>query len=88
VLAAGLGVLILGASVRASAQSGYRLGTGDKLKVTVFGEEDASGEYEIDATGSISARLIGRVQVKGLTVSEVGRSSSLARWRSVANTPT
>jgi polysaccharide export outer membrane protein len=53
------------------AQSGYRLGTGDKLKVTVFGEEDASGEYEIDATGAISARLIGRIQVKDLTVSEV-----------------
>ena len=45
----------------ASAQSGYRLGAGDKLKVTVFGEEDASGEYEIDATGAISARLIGRL---------------------------
>jgi protein involved in polysaccharide export with SLBB domain len=55
----------------ASAQSGYRLGTGDKLKVTVFGEEDASGEYEVDATGMISARLIGRVAVKGMTVSEV-----------------
>lgn len=53
------------------AQSSYRLGTGDKLKVTVFGEEDASGEYEIDATGTISARLIGRMQVKGMTVSEV-----------------
>jgi protein involved in polysaccharide export with SLBB domain len=54
-----------------SAQSGYKLGTGDKLKVTVFGEEDASGEYEIDATGAISARLIGRLQVKGMSVSEV-----------------
>lgn len=55
----------------ASAQGGYRLGTGDKIKVTVFGEDDASGEYEIDATGAISARLIGRIAVKGLTVSEV-----------------
>jgi len=36
----------------ASAQGSYRLGTGDKLKVTVFGEEDASGEYEIDAAGT------------------------------------
>lgn len=53
------------------AQSGYHLGAGDKLKVVVFGEEDASGEYEIDATGAISVRLLGRVQVKGLTVSEV-----------------
>lgn len=51
--------------------TGYRLGTGDKIKVTVFGEEDASGEYEIDGTGAISVRLIGRMQVKGMTVSEV-----------------
>ena len=50
------------------AQGGYKLGTGDKLKVVVFGEEDASGEYEVDATGAISARLLGRLPVKGLTV--------------------
>jgi polysaccharide export outer membrane protein len=61
----------IGKPYLAHAQTGYRLGTGDKLKVTVFGEEDASGEYEIDATGAISARLIGRVQVAGLSVSDV-----------------
>jgi hypothetical protein len=37
----------------------------------VFGEDDASGEYEIDATGSISVRLLGRVKLKAMTVSEV-----------------
>src|SRR5262245_45368714 len=54
-----------------TAGSAYRLGTGDKLKITVFGEEDASGEYEVDATGSISARLLGRMEIKGMTVSQV-----------------
>lgn len=63
--------IVFGLAKAVPAQSGYRLGTGDKLKVTVFGEDDASGEYEIDATGTISARLIGRMQVKGMTVSEV-----------------
>jgi polysaccharide export outer membrane protein len=62
---------VLGLVAPVAAQSGYRLGTGDTIKVTVFGEEDASGEYEIDATGTISARLIGRVAIKGMTVSEV-----------------
>lgn len=61
----------LGLPVGASAQTGYKLGSGDKLKVVVFGEEDASGEYEVDATGSISVRLLGRLQVKGLTISDV-----------------
>ncbi|UYN97257.1 MAG: polysaccharide export protein [Enhydrobacter sp.] len=66
-----LALLLAAVGSTALAQGGYRLGAGDKLKVTVFGEEDASGEYEIDATGAISARLIGRVAVKGMTVSEV-----------------
>jgi polysaccharide export outer membrane protein len=61
----------LAPSVSSWAQGGYRLGTGDKLKVTVFGEDDASGEYEIDSTGNISARLVGRLQVKGMTLQEV-----------------
>lgn len=64
-------LIFFGVGVSASAQSGYKLGTGDKLKVTVFGEDDASGEYEVDATGAISPRLLGRVEVKGLTVSQV-----------------
>src|SRR5471030_1281075 len=63
--------LMFGAMSPASAQAGYKLGTGDKLKVTVFCEEDASGEYEIDASGAISAKLLGRIQVKGMTASEV-----------------
>ncbi|MBS0522066.1 MAG: polysaccharide export protein [Proteobacteria bacterium] len=72
-LRAGTALILAGGneSRSALAQGNYRLGTGDKLKVTVFGEEDASGEYEIDASGAISARLIGRVQIKGMTVAEV-----------------
>jgi polysaccharide export outer membrane protein len=66
-----IGLILFALSVPAFAQSGYHLGAGDKLRVTVFGEEDASGEYEIDATGAISARLIGRIQIKGMTLSEV-----------------
>lgn len=74
-LAGAMVALLMTALSSASlAQSGYRLGTGDKLRVTVFGEEEASGEYEIDGTGSISVRLLGRMQVKGLTVSEVEQS--------------
>lgn len=72
VLAAFVAVFFsLGMTSIASAQAGYKLGTGDKIKVTVFGEEDASGEYEVDATGAISVRLLGRVQAAGLTVAEI-----------------
>jgi protein involved in polysaccharide export with SLBB domain len=70
-LSAGVLLSFVGLPSLAPAQAGYKLGTGDKFKVTVFGEEDASGEYEVDATGAISVRLLGRIQVKGMSVSEV-----------------
>ena len=48
-----------------------RLGIGDKIKVTVFGEQDLSGPFDIGATGAISLPLIGEIPAKGLTVAEV-----------------
>lgn len=45
---------------------GYTLGTGDRVRVTVFGELDLSGEFEIDATGKISMPLVGDVKIAGL----------------------
>ncbi len=48
----------------------YRLGSGDKIKLNVYGEEDLSGEFEIGAGGAISLPLVGQVQAGGLTVPE------------------
>jgi protein involved in polysaccharide export with SLBB domain len=44
----------------------YQLGSGDRLKITVFGEEDLSGEFEIDGSGILAFPLIGGVQAGGL----------------------
>lgn len=55
----------------------YTLGPGDRLRVTVFGEQDLSGEFEVDSIGKISMPLIGDVQVAQLTISQV--SSSIAQ---------
>lgn len=46
----------------------YRLGTGDKLRVTVYGEPDLSGTFEVDSSGVVRLPLIGQVQATGLTV--------------------
>lgn len=46
---------------------GYVLGPGDKVRVTVFGQEDLSGEFEVDAAGTISLPLIQSVPAQGLT---------------------
>ena len=48
----------------------YRLGIGDKLKVTVFGEENLSGQFEVNALGQISLPLIGESPARGLAIHE------------------
>ncbi len=50
-----------------------QVGPGDKIKLTVFGEEDLSGEFEIDNTGSLAIPLVGEINVRGLTPREVER---------------
>jgi protein involved in polysaccharide export with SLBB domain len=56
-----------------SVANSYRLGTGDEIKVTVFGEADLSGPLLVDGQGAITMPLIGQVDVKGLTLAEAGR---------------
>jgi polysaccharide export outer membrane protein len=54
----------------ASNENDYRLGAEDKVKVTVFGEADLSGEFVVDSSGVLAAPYIGQIQVKGLTLRE------------------
>lgn len=48
----------------------YRLGSGDKLRLIVFGEEDLSGEFDVTGAGKVSLPLIGQVQAAGMTLDE------------------
>jgi protein involved in polysaccharide export with SLBB domain len=54
-----------------SINTEYRLGSGDLLKITVFNQEDLSGEYTINGAGQVSLPLIGDVNTKDLTVKQV-----------------
>jgi len=45
----------------------YRLGFGDRIRVTVFGEPDLTGEFEINSEGNISFPLVGEVPTRGLS---------------------
>lgn len=45
----------------------YRLGPGDKVRVTVYGETDLSGDYQIDGTGIVRLPLIGALRAVGYT---------------------
>jgi polysaccharide export outer membrane protein len=48
----------------------YRLGPGDQLRISVFGEPNLSGEFLVSPSGSISYPLVGEVPAQGKTVNE------------------
>ncbi len=54
--------------------SEYRLGSGDKIKLTVYGEADLSGDFDVSGNGSVSLPLVGQVRAGGRTVPEFEQS--------------
>jgi polysaccharide export outer membrane protein len=61
-------------SAGAGEMDGYRLGSGDLLRVVVFGHQDLSGEFEVEGSGHISLPLIREVKAIGLTVRQLERT--------------
>lgn len=55
-------------------ESSYKLDSGDKLRVVVFGQEGITNSYAVDAAGNIAMPLIGAVQARGLTTQQLGAS--------------
>jgi len=49
----------------------YTLGPSDKLRITVYGEDDLSGEFQIDGAGTVRLPLIGQVKAAGLTAPQL-----------------
>lgn len=61
---------------------GYLLGSGDKVKIDVFGVPEYTGEYQVMADGRINLPLAGSVSVQGLTVSQASNRirSAYSEW--------
>lgn len=59
----------------ASAVSDYRLGVGDRVRVTVFNEPSLTGEFWVNPDGAISLPLIGNVSATDRPVSEIARDA-------------
>lgn len=57
-------------------QTEYQLGQGDRVLVTVFGQEDLTGERVVDGAGNISMPLVGAVKAGGSTADELAQSIS------------
>lgn len=49
----------------------YRLGSGDKLEIKVFNQEDLTGEYTVNGEGKISMPLIGTIKLDNMTLQEL-----------------
>jgi polysaccharide export outer membrane protein len=61
------GVLLLATSP-AAAQTDYSIGAQDVLTITVYNQDDLSGKFTVDADGTLTFPLIGRVKAGGLTL--------------------
>ena len=49
----------------------YRLAPGDKIQVSVFGEDTLTGDYVLTSAGNLSFPLVGKLSAGGRTVEEL-----------------
>lgn len=68
-----LAVAPVAAATAAGEISSYTLGSGDRVRVTVFGERELSGEFEVSAEQTLAMPLIGNVRAGGKTVRQLER---------------
>jgi protein involved in polysaccharide export with SLBB domain len=60
-----------GAASKRQDVAEYRLGPGDKFRLSVLSDKDMTQDHEIDPSGSIAISMIGAVKAAGLTVREL-----------------
>lgn len=49
----------------------YRLGSGDKIEINIFGGDNMTGVYTVNGAGFISVPLVGNIYVRSLTINEL-----------------
>lgn len=52
----------------------YKLGSGDLIRVIVYGQPDLSGEFHVDGNGKVALPLVGAVEAGGKSVSQFEKS--------------
>jgi len=65
---------ILALSIHAQARSpNYEVGPEDLLQISVAGQKDFSGDFEVEPDGMVNYPLLGRVKAAGQTTAEIER---------------
>jgi len=61
------------ATAQAADFSDYLLGSGDKISIKVFGEEELSAEFSLSDAGTISYPFLGEIKAQDMTIGELSR---------------
>ena len=69
------------------ASEPYLLDSGDKLRVTVFGQADLSGDFAVDGGGNIAIPLIPPVAARGLTTNELQTAIAASLGKTLLRNP-
>ena len=56
------------------AEPPYTLDSGDRLRIVVFGQQNLTNTYLVDAGGRVAMPLIGSVRARGMTPQQLGQS--------------
>jgi polysaccharide export outer membrane protein len=63
-----------GQTAALKADDSYRLGSGDRVRITVFGQPELTGEYAVDGSGQMSYPLVGQIGAGGMTAHELEKA--------------
>lgn len=66
-------IMLVAAQDVPAQDTAFRLGVGDKLRITVFEEPGMSGDYAVGARGRLSLPLIGELVASDITLAELER---------------
>lgn len=75
------------AGAAAPGLTDYRLGPGDKIRLTVYDEQGLTGEYIVSAHGTISVPLIGDFPANGETISDLREALAARLAKGILNDP-
>src|SRR5918992_910057 len=60
--------------VEAGFEQPYLLDAGDRLRITVFGQDGLTNSYAVDAAGNVTMPLVGSLAARGRTTAQLSRA--------------
>ncbi len=66
-----IATLMLSSLTSFAEESIYKLGTSDRIKITIYGEQDLTMETTLNDDGIINYPFMGEISVEGMTIKEL-----------------